>query len=88
MRIAKTLIRLGGCPGRSESSLGAQPHCWFCHIAAQFCFRHDDLKGQEIQIVTTTTTIRPVGGAEGLVLGGTTFRAGVCVLTMLLLMVT
>ena len=24
------LIRLGGCPGWSESSLGAQPHCWFC----------------------------------------------------------
>ena len=23
MRTAKTLIRLGGCPGRSESSLGA-----------------------------------------------------------------
>ena len=28
---AKTLIRLGGCPGWSESSLGAQPLCWFCH---------------------------------------------------------
>ena len=24
MRTAKTLIRLGGCPGRSESSLGTQ----------------------------------------------------------------
>ena len=35
MRTAKTLIRLGGCPGWSESSLGAQPHCWFCHVAAQ-----------------------------------------------------
>ena len=34
MRTAKTLIRLGGCPGWSESSLGAQPHCWFCHEAA------------------------------------------------------
>ena len=31
---AKTLIRLGGCPGWSESSLGAQPFCWFCHVAA------------------------------------------------------
>ena len=28
---AKSLIRLGGCPGWSESSLGAQPFCWFCH---------------------------------------------------------
>ena len=35
MRKAKTLIRLGGCPGLSESSLGAQPHCWFCHVAAR-----------------------------------------------------
>ena len=34
-RTAKTLIRLGGCPGWSESLLGAQPHCWFCHEAAQ-----------------------------------------------------
>ena len=25
---AKILIRLGGCPGWSESSLGAQPHCF------------------------------------------------------------
>ena len=31
---AKTLIRLGGCPGWSESSLGAQSFCWFCHEAA------------------------------------------------------
>ena len=31
---AKTLIRLGGCPGWSESSLGAQSLCWFCHVAA------------------------------------------------------
>ena len=31
---AKTLIRLGGCPGWSESSLGAESFCWFCHEAA------------------------------------------------------
>ena len=35
MRTANTLIRLGGCPGWSESSMGAQPHFWFCHEAAQ-----------------------------------------------------
>ena len=35
MRTAKTLIRLGGRPGWSESSLGAQSFCWFCHEAAQ-----------------------------------------------------
>ena len=34
MRTAKTLIRLGGCPGITESSLGAQSLCWFCHVAA------------------------------------------------------
>ena len=36
MRTVKTLIRLCGCPGWSESSLGAQPLCWFCHEAAPF----------------------------------------------------
>ena len=30
------LIRLGGCPGWSESSLGTQSFCWFCHDAAHF----------------------------------------------------
>ena len=34
-RTAKTLIRLGGRPGWSESSLGAQSFCWFCHVVAQ-----------------------------------------------------
>ena len=34
MRAAKTLIRLGGFPGLSESSLGAHSFCWFCHVAA------------------------------------------------------
>ena len=37
MRAGKTLIRLGGCPGWSKSSLGAQPLCWFCHEAAHVC---------------------------------------------------
>ena len=27
----RRLIRLGGCPGWSEASLGAQSFCWFCH---------------------------------------------------------
>ena len=34
----RKLIRLGGCPGWSESSLGAQSFCWFCHEAAQIIF--------------------------------------------------
>ena len=33
---AKTLIRLGGCPGWSESSLGAHSFCWFCRVQAHF----------------------------------------------------
>ena len=35
MRTAKSLIRLGGCPGWSESSLGAHSFCWFCPVVAQ-----------------------------------------------------
>ena len=32
--------RLGGCPGWSESSLGAQSFCWFYHVVAHIesCF--------------------------------------------------
>ena len=40
----KTLIRLGGCPGWSESSLGAHSFCWFCHIAAQFFVSENKVK--------------------------------------------
>ena len=40
MRTAKTLSWLGGCPGWSESSLGAQTLCWFCHDAAHFRLSH------------------------------------------------
>ena len=32
---AKTLIRLGGCLGWSESSLGTHSFCWFCYEVAQ-----------------------------------------------------
>ena len=34
MRTAKTLIRLGGCPGWFKCSLGAHSLCWFCYVAA------------------------------------------------------
>ena len=33
MQTAKTLIRLGRCPGWSESSLGHMAICWFCYKA-------------------------------------------------------
>ena len=39
MRTAKTLIRLGGCLGWSESSLGAHSFCWFCHVVAHLCIQ-------------------------------------------------
>ena len=32
----RRLIRLGGFPGWSESSLGAHSFCWFCPVAAEF----------------------------------------------------
>ena len=35
MSAQKRLTRLGGCPGWSESSLGAESFCWFCHEVAQ-----------------------------------------------------
>ena len=42
-RTTKTPIRLGGCPGWSESSLGAHSFCWFCHVVAQIRqMREDD----------------------------------------------
>ena len=66
---AKTQVRLGGCPGRFESSLGAQPHCWFCHVTAQICIK-SDLKeillklapnGQNDKAFLLTSDIGPKG---------------------------
>ena len=42
-RTAKTLIRLGRCPGWSESSLGTQSFCWFCHEAAHIMLVYSPL---------------------------------------------
>ena len=44
MWTAKTLIRLGGYPGWSDSSLGAQSFCRFCHVAAQMSLVNIDRK--------------------------------------------
>ena len=46
MWTAKTLIRLGGCSGWSESSLGAYSFCWFCHVVAQMSLRSLDKSKQ------------------------------------------
>ena len=43
MRTAKTLVRQGGCPGWSESSLGAHSLYWFCHVAAHLLLCHIQL---------------------------------------------
>ena len=37
------LIRLGRCPGCSESALGAQSFCWFCHEVALFLLIYIDI---------------------------------------------
>ena len=34
----RRLIKLGGCPGWSESFLGTQSFCWFCHEVAHFSY--------------------------------------------------
>ena len=60
--LAKTLIRLGGCPGWSDSSLGAQSFCWFWHEAAQMLFKlHDPQKvGRQRRSCTIITLcVRP-----------------------------
>ena len=41
----RRLIRLGGCPDWSESLLGVQSFCWFCHVAAPI---HTYLVGSSI----------------------------------------
>ena len=39
----RRLIRLSGCPGWSESSLGAHLFCWFCHVAAHLRSEMDNI---------------------------------------------
>ena len=55
MRTAKIMIRLGGCPGQSESSLGAQSFRWFCHEAAHLLkFSHLGVRQTAIVINVKT----------------------------------
>ena len=49
----RRLIRLGRCPGWSESLLGAQSLCWFCHVAAQILFWYVAEKIKEIPFIST-----------------------------------
>ena len=57
----RRLIRLGECPGWSESSLGAHSFCWFCHEAAHLpfsteTFSHDWKKCFSIILAACTKT--------------------------------
>ena len=51
-RISKTLVRLGGCSGWSESSLGAESLCLFCHVAAQLSY--DMSRNHHVYVATKT----------------------------------
>ena len=53
-RTAKTLIRLGGCPGWSESSLGAHSFCTFCHVVAHIIIFIHFLISITINIINIT----------------------------------
>ena len=68
MRTAKTLIRLGGCPGWSESLLGAHSLCWFCHEAAPLyhCYSLQG-RGFGANITLSHVTRKPVFGVCDLV---------------------
>ena len=64
LRAQQRLIRLGGCPGCSESSLGAQPFCWFWHVAAHMNKHPDqslsiDYYSSSVAFSATFLTFRP-----------------------------
>ena len=40
MWTVNTLVSLGGCQGWSESSLGTQSLCWFCHVASHISLKY------------------------------------------------
>ena len=52
MRTAKTLIRLGRCPGWSESLLGAHSFCWFWHVVAHICMTCINRSGKTMPVHT------------------------------------
>ena len=53
LRTAKTLIILGGCPGWSESSLGARSLRLFCHVAAHLWTKSAFVRLSESAILMT-----------------------------------
>ena len=63
VRPAKTQIRLGGCQGWSESSLGWQPHCWFSHEATHF-FDHMTLSTHSLPAGVAHQSYKRVTGEQ------------------------
>ena len=73
----RRLNRLGECPGWSESSLGADSFCWFCHVVAQLSFsgdskfgpssNHDEQKGWKYFAIIGVPVILAVIGVSGTV---------------------
>ena len=65
MQTAKTLIRLGGCPGWSESSLGSQSFRWLCHVAAEITNNGNQNKAQHKRRLGTASNKLLVWGGWG-----------------------
>ena len=66
MRTSKTLIRLGGCPGWSESSLGAHSFCRFSHVAAKFLC----MNGTLLCLLLSGGQLRSLSGGQSRSLSG------------------
>ena len=54
VKLRKWAVR--GCPGWSESSLGAQSFCWFCHEAAHFMTPSEQLFLKRSKLATILKT--------------------------------
>ena len=63
---ARTLIRLGRCPGWSESLLGAHSFCWFCHVAAQMTNELEYDKTNKLTYAPSKDSDQPSGQSPSL----------------------
>ena len=52
MQTGKTLIKLSGCPGRSESTLGAHSFGWVCHVMDHLLIEDKNMKSSSKGIFT------------------------------------
>ena len=58
----KTLIRLGGCRGLSDSSLGAQSFRWFCHEVVHL--KNHKLHNSKVPFVMTSSSMVSIFHAD------------------------